>query len=273
MYHGTIPVLAEKCGSAQIPKPYGLRLIEEPAPFDQDCKAWAIYTRKENDPVRIALKAEIEEYNALIEAVRNEPGFIDFFVQNGLAVTRPQIEECFSRNLADKLFTLKRYSFVQQLYVYGEWLFDVRSRPAYRLLPEELILPEHAVIIKNRTDDERDAAYFLCEHFQQNGLLPENVYSDSGEDKEIDYGYDWYDFYEQAREEMEHPDGRVVEVMKLLEGAGCLRSYSVQPKEFHPSWSVGMKSDCTIDVLVLDPAYLQDAELKEKICVILKSRD
>ncbi len=268
MIHDKITIYAEQIRPAQIPETYELRSITGRAPFDEDWKAWSIYTRKEDDPIRIQLQQEIGEYNAVIEAFHSEPDFMQFFVQNGLAVTRQQITENFSAELAEKLFTIRDYLFAQQIYTYEDWLFDPSGMPEYKLIPDGMF-KESVLMIENPTDDERDVTYYLCEHFEKHGLLPENVDYEDG--SEINYGYGWFECYEQARECMEHPDVRVLKAMELLKNAGYLAVCSVRPKEFHPAWSVRKKSDCSVDVYVLDPKYTEDGEMMEQLRTVLKS--
>ncbi len=268
MLHDKTTIYAEQIRPAQIPAEYELRPIIGRATFDEDWKAWSIYTRKEDDPVRIQLQQEIGEYNTVIEAIHSEPDFMQFFLQHGLAVTRQQITENFSAELADKIFTLRRYLFAQQIYTYEDWLFDPIGMPEYQLIPDGMF-KESVLMIENPTDDERDVTYYLCEHFEKHGLLPENEDHEDG--TEIDYGYNWFECYEQARESMERPDVRVLKAMELLKEAGYLAVCSVRPKEFHPAWSAGKKSDCSLDVYLLDQKYAEDGEVMEQLRTVLKS--
>ena len=268
MLHDKTTIYAEQIRPAQIPTGYEMRPITDPVSFDEDWKAWSIYTRKEDDPVRIQLNQEIEEYNAVIEAIHSEPDFMQFFLQHGLAVTRQQITENFSAELADKFFTLGRYLFVQQIYTYEDWLFDPIGMPEYQLIPDDMF-KESLLMIENPTDDERDVTYHLCEHFEKHGLLPENVDHEDG--SEIDYGYGWFECYEQARESIEHPDVRVLKAMAILKNAGYLCVCSVRPKVFHPAWSVGKKSDCSLDVYLLNQKYVEDMEVMEQLRTVLSA--
>ena len=238
---------------------YKIELLGDKPSFAAGHIAWSVYTRNEDDPARIQLKKDIDEYNSVVKVINDTPGFVDFFVQHELVLTKDQISEQFSQELADIIFTLKDYSFIHQLHIHNGQLFDIASQ---KILEYKINTPEHSLVIENLSEDERDATYYLCVQFEKDGLMPDDTLDDQM--------YNWVDCYDQARDDMEKPDGRVIRVMDLLSEKGYLTTYSIQPKEDHPSLCLKYPSNGLFDVYVLDLDYNNDAKLTEQIKEYLK---
>ena len=73
-----------------IPEDYAIKQIKEPVQFMQDYMGWAVYTRKETDPVRIKFTEQVAQYNCILQAICDTPGFIDFFNKNELIISKEQ---------------------------------------------------------------------------------------------------------------------------------------------------------------------------------------
>ena len=237
-----------------IPEDYHIEILKDKPSFLEDHIAWSIYTRKDDDPVRVQLQKEIDEYNSVVKVILDTPGFVDFFLQHDLVLTKEQILEQFSQELADIIFTLKDYPFVHQLHINNNQLFDIASQ---KILEYKIDKSEHSLVIENLSEDERDATFYLCVQLEKDGLMPENTQDDQM--------YDWFESYEQARDDLEKPDGRVMRVINLLSEKGYLKVYSIQPKEKHPSLCLRYPCNGSFEVYVLDLDYINDAKLTEQI--------
>ena len=71
-----------------IPENYKIELLGDKPSFDAGHIAWSVYTRNEDDPARIQLKKDIDEYNSVVKVINDTPGFVDFFVQHELVLTK-----------------------------------------------------------------------------------------------------------------------------------------------------------------------------------------
>lgn len=281
MFHGKTKITAILKEDTHIPQDYAINQIKGYALFGKSYMAWAIYTRDNDDPIRMKIEHEVQEYNNIINEIHKYPTFTEFFKDNNLAVTRNQITEQFGEELANNIFKMKRYSFQQSLYTSKDWLCSIECRPIYTVSTgkETIQLQKYSsdlyalnksenenYIFWNLTEDERDATYYICCILEQMGFL-ENLY----DDETIDYNYNWYDCYEQAQDDINHPDIRLMKIMELLETNGYLKSYSVLPETFHPSWSYDFKSDGTADWFILESSFIENIELSNKIRNIVYS--
>lgn len=230
-----------------IPEDYAIKQIKEPVQFMQDYMGWAVYTRKETDPVRIKFTEQVAQYNCILQAICDTPGFIDFFNKNELIISKEQIEQEFSAELADLVFSMGDYEFIHQLNVKGNYLFD-RLRVEYDYSIEQ---SENSIVIENRSDDLRDATFLLCLQLEKDGLMPDVFEND----------FEWFECYDQARDDLDEPDGRVLRIIELLNSNGFLNEYLI---EIDPSQPV-ISSDYPMEVFVLNLDYKENDVLKQRI--------
>ena len=235
-----------------IPEDYAIKQIKEPVQFMQDYMGWAVYTRKETDPVRIKFTEQFAQYNCILQAMCDTPGFIDFFNKNELIISKEQIEQEFSAELADLVFSMGDYEFIHQLNVKGNYLFD-RLRVEYDYSIEQ---SENSIVIENRSDDLRDATFLLCLQLEKDGLMPDVFEND----------FEWFECYDQARDDLDEPDGRVLRIIELLNSNGFLNEYLI---EIDPSQPV-ISSDYPMEVFVLNLDYKENDVLKQRIKNMLR---
>jgi len=235
-----------------IPEDYAIKQIKEPVQFMQDYMGWAVYTRKETDPVRIKFTEQVAQYNCILQAICDTPGFIDFFNKNELIISKEQIEQEFSAELADLVFSMGDYEFIHQLNVKGNYLFD-RLRVEYDYRIEQ---SENSIVIENRSDDLRDATFLLCLQLEKDGLMPDVFEND----------FEWFECYDQARDDLDEPDGRVLRIIELLNSNGFLNEYLI---EIDPSQPV-ISSDYPMEVFVLNLDYKENDVLKQRIKNMLR---
>lgn len=235
-----------------IPEDYAIKQIKEPVQFMQDYMGWAVYTRKETDPVRIKFTEQVAQYNCILQAICDTPGFIDFFNKNELIISKEQIEQEFSAELADLVFSMGDYEFIHQLNVKGNYLFD-RLRVEYDYSIEQ---SENSIVIENRSDDLRDATFLLCLQLEKDGLMPDVFEND----------FEWFECYDQARDDLDEPDGRVLRIIELLNSNGFLNEYLI---EIDPSQPV-ISSDYPMEVFVLNLDYKENDVLKQRIKNMLR---
>lgn len=235
-----------------IPEDYAIKQIKEPVQFMQDYMGWAVYTRKETDPVRIKFTEQVAQYNCIVQAICDTPGFIDFFTKNELIISKKQIEQEFSAELADLVFSMGDYEFIHQLNVKENYLFD-RLRVEYDYRIEQ---SENSIIIENRSDDLRDATFFLCVQLEKDGLMPDVFEND----------FEWFECYDQARDDLDEPDGRVLQIIELLKSNGFLNEYLIEIATSQPVIS----SDYPMKVFVLNLDYKENDVLKQRIKSMLR---
>ena len=245
---------------ASIPENYAIKLIKEPVQFEQEYMPWAVYTRKESDPVRIKIKEQVNQYNNIVQALLDTPTFIEYFAKHELIVSKEQLERDFSTDLANLVFSMDDYEFIHQLNIKGDLLFD-RLRIDYNY---NINHPKNSFVFENRSEDLRDATFTLCLQLEKDGLMPEEIqYTD---EDYIDNKYGWFECYDQARDDLEFPDGRVLNVLELLKHEGYIREYCI---EIEPSQPI-LSSDYPMEVFLLNPDYVKDTALTEKIKKLLK---
>lgn len=235
-----------------IPEDYAIKQIKEPVQLMQDYMGWAVYTRKETDPIRIKFTEQVAQYNCILQAICDTPGFIDFFNKNELIISKEQIEQEFSAELADLVFSMGDYEFIHQLNVKGNYLFD-RLRVEYDYSIEQ---SENSIVIENRSDDLRDATFLLCLQLEKDGLMPDVFEND----------FEWFECYDQARDDLDEPDGRVLRIIELLNSNGFLNEYLI---EIDPSKPV-ISSDYPMEVFVLNLDYKENDVLKQRIKNMLR---
>lgn len=235
-----------------IPEDYAIKQIKEPVQFMQDYMGWAVYTRKETDPVRIKFTEQVAQYNCILQAICDTPGFIDFFNKNELIISKEQIEQEFSAELADLVFSMGDYEFIHQLNVKGNYLFD-RLRVEYDYSIEQ---SENSIVIENRSDDLRDATFLLCLQLEKDGLMPDVFEND----------FEWFECYDQARDDLDEPDGRVLRIIELLNSNGFLNEYLIEIDQSQPVIS----SDYPMEVFVLNLDYKENDVLKQRIKNMLR---
>lgn len=243
-----------------IPEDYAIKHIKEPVQFMQDYMGWAVYTREKSDPVRIKFTEQVAQYNRIIQALQETPGFLDLFTRNELIISKEQIEQEFSVELANLVFSMDDYEFIHQLNIKGNYLFD-RLRMEYEYNIEQ---PDNSLVIKNLSDDLRDATFGLCLQLEEDGLMPEEIETEDGD--YISNGFGWFDCYDQGRDDLDAPDGRVVRVLDLLKSCGYIKEYVVEIEQSQPVIS----SDYPMEVFVLNLDYKNDTALAEQIKELLK---
>lgn len=278
MYHGKNEVTAIKVENFSLPDNYSIERIEGRIPFAKDYLPWAILTRRPDDPVRRKLAAQIEQYNRVVDAINTTPDFLPFFISNGLMLTRDQIQGRWSDDFADLLFSLENYLFDQRLYANAQWFFSSDCSPKYSFVVQGDIIHfeiKNSVIhysypstsrysyIWNPTDDERDMTFWLWCELDHKKLLPDRECEEDAFDRYVDY-----ECYEQGKDSMVYPDPRLVKCLDLLEKFGYLKTYSIHPADEHPCWTIGMKSDYSVDLALFDKKAFTDSLMKEKIRLI-----
>lgn len=248
------------------PENYSIKQLKEPVQFMQDYMGWAVYTREKTDPVRVKFTTQVNQYNQIVQAILDTPGFVEFFVKSNLIVSKDQIKTLFSSELADLIFSMEEYEFIYQLHVKGDFLFD-RIRAEYEYSIDQ---PENTKVITNESDDLRDATFLLCLQLEKDGLMPEDVWDESEEneyaDLLVDHCYEWFECYDQSRDDMAYPDGRVLRVIELLKQRGYLKEYLVKIDDTQPVLS----SIYPLELFVLDLGYKNDNELTVQIEDLLK---
>lgn len=224
-----------------ISKDYKIILIEIPVQSDLDNESKEEGAPDESNIDKKVMAEEILQYNRIVQSITDEPGFINFFIKNNLLVTRKQLEEHFSCDLADLVFSMPDLRCPHQLHVSGDFVFD----PGFEF-------SENLLVIENHFYDPLDvsASYSLCLQLEKDGLIPE------------DDDYNWFYNYEQEKDDIERPDGRVTRALELLESKGYATKYYVNMND---------RESEDHYVYVIDLNYIKNRELVSQIQKVLRS--
>ena len=276
-YHGKKKVLAERFKAAKIATPFVLHRIEGYPRFDADYMGWAIFTRNPQDPERLAVENGVSTYNSIVDQLNATPGFLSYFEDHDLIVTKEQIAEDWSPELSESIFRLEEYLFQQEIHVSQNTLYADGCCSTYRVTLDEVTLEfrkeksviRHRVlsglhkidlVMWNRTDDELDFTFYLWQYFDARTLIQLTDEIDSG-----------YSVYEQGRDCM-NPDERMLRALTVLEQANYLKTYSVDLSAY-PYWSTGIKSDGTVDIALLSPEWKKDLKIVNELKSFLEAEE
>ena len=231
----------------------------------------------EDSPTKKQLKESIEEYNAYLTALETIPGFIEFFIEHGLCVSRDVVEKRWSKEIAEIVFEKKSYIFARDLLVDDTLLFDKSVSKEYSVSidGETLVLPNgkdadcypihchDKRIIWNWVDNGHDFCFYLWE------LLGAPYRKNEAVNDDIDGDEVWYSFdaYDQIRKDCIEP--QLVHIFQLLEKSNYIKTYTIKPTEKNPLWQYYGKTDGSIDCALVDLSFSENKALIEKIDSLL----
>lgn len=275
MYNGTNRIVAGTTATSSDYAEYTLQELsfETMQLPSKSYLPWAIYTSEVGSERRTRIEQLIAEYNSAVKEFLNAPGLMDFFRENGLILSRAQIEQGWGEELSDKLFRLNDYFFIQSLRAVGnlivgtgvpspEYLMTIPKigNIRFRITPDGNITynyptNEEYVLAWNRSNDERDFTYELW------NLLSDYCYDSSDAAS--------YECWDQGRDDLDHPDERWSQCLRYLEQLGFIDTYSVNPQIPCPAWFNAEKTSGSFDFMVLDKRFLKNEEAMAEVTKIL----
>lgn len=192
------------------------------------------------------LRNAVEEYNEYLEKLETIPGFLDYFVNHGLCVSREEVAKQWSEEIADIVFSKKSYCFTTELTIMKGYLFDYQYSVKYKVTIDgtDVLLPigENAEAyptsingknaIWNWVDNGHDICFdlwrLLGERTEQYDEIEE---TESDEDDAVSY---WsFDIYDQIR--YDDPEPQLVKIFKKLESLGYIQTYTIKSEKEDPN--------------------------------------
>ncbi len=224
------------------------------------------------------VRAATEEYNEYLAKIEAIPGFLDYFKQNGFCVSRKEVSDKWSEEIADLVFSLQSYCFFTDLTIIHDYLFDCSLSVKYQATidGEQISIPigkpntayanmfNCKKAIWNWVDNGHDFCLYLWMLLGERGSQNEEAEED---ENAVHYGFDAYD---QFRHDYVEP--QLVNVFKKLESLGYIVSYTIKPEHEDPRWIDYGKTDGTIDLALVDLSFKDDKECMDQIELLLWQR-
>ena len=79
-----------------------------------------------------SIRKDVKDYNEYLAKLEAIPGFLEFFKQHGFCVSRENVSEKWSEEIADIVFSKKKYCFSTELSNQDGYLFDNSISVAYQ---------------------------------------------------------------------------------------------------------------------------------------------
>ena len=226
-----------------------------------------------------AVRSSVEDYNEYLAKLESIPGFLDFFKEKGLCVSREAVSEKWSEEIVDLVFSKKNYCFSTELSMQNDYLFDNSIPVAYHAqIGEEIISlpigkPDFAYpatingkkAIWNWVDNGHDFCFYLWELLGEPYRQNEEAEED---DNAICYHFGAYDLYRG-----EHVEPQFINIFQKLESLGYIESYTIKAEKKDPRWIYYGKEDGTVDLALVDMSFLKNRLVMEQIELLLWQRE
>jgi hypothetical protein len=236
---------------------------------------WKIFFSSKEDEIKQNLLKDIAEYNQYVDQLKSIPGLIDSFVQHHLSLSRKNVQEGWSQEIADFVFSKREYGFETDLVIVNDFLLDRRMSFDYEVCIDGQVLtlpigktsasyPHHIGkhdLMWNWVNNGHDFCRDLWEILGSPYCKDK---SGNAADDEITYQFD---AYEQFRSNPVEP--QLVAIFHKLEALHYIKAYTLCPKDRNPYWALFGKSDGSIDVAFVDPDFKKNSLVKEQIGLLL----
>ena len=240
---------------------------------------WDVFFSRKEDEIKQNLLKDIAEYNRYVDRIKSIPGLIDFFVQHDLWLSRQDVQERWSREIADFVFSKKEYDFETDLVIVNDFLLDQRMSFDYEVclkgptlqLPigkSSMSYPHHMGMYNlmwnwvNNGHDFCPALWKMLGSPYCQGKL-ENAADDA-----VTYEFDAY-----AQFRFNPVEPQLVAIFHKLEALYYIKTYTIYPQVKNPYWALFGKSDGSIDVALVDPTFKKNSLVKEQIELLLWAKD
>ena len=228
----------------------------------------------EDSPTKKQLREAVNQYNSYIDKLESIPGFLEFFVENGMCVSKDDIKEKWSKEIAEIVFGKKSYVFSTDISIIDGFLFDKSVNREYEVFisGESIALPigKRADEYPSQSQGKRliwnwiDNGHDFCLSLWEILGAPFREVDDNEEDPaENEVTYYSFDAYDQIRGETVEP--QLVNIFHLLENEGYISAYTIKPEKKDPLWRWYGKTDNSIDLAFVDLSFLKNKPLADKI--------
>ncbi len=223
----------------------------------------------------VSLRRDVEEYNTYLDNLEKIPGFLQFFQEHGYCVSREDVTQKWSKEIADQVFSLRRYRFYTELVISCGYLMDVSIHSIY-----QMNIDHNPVSISFEESDDGYPQMIggkrTIWNWISNGhdfcaqlwvLLYEIAWDQlvfDGDDRPVSYCFDVYNEFRG-----EDPEPQLVKIFRKLESLGYLESYTLKSEKEDPRWFYEGKEDGTIDVALIDMSFEKNSLLMEQIKLLL----
>ncbi|MGP2526785.1 Metal binding domain of Ada [Acidaminococcus fermentans] len=240
---------------------------------------WEVFFSKKKDEIKLNLLKDIAEYNRYVDRLESIPGLIDFFVQHDLRLSRQEVQERWSRKTADYVFSKKEYDFETDLVIVNDFLLDRRASIDYEICLEGQVL-QLPIGKSSMSYPHHVGAYVLMWNWVNNGhdfcpalwKMLGSPYCKGGLENTTDDAVTYeFDAYEQFRFNPVEP--QMAAIFHKLEALHYIKTYTICPQVRNPYWALFGKSDGSIDVALVDPAFKKNSLVKEQIELLLWAKD
>ncbi len=260
---------------------YSFERIEYPHVYFASRSAAYHYDKAEDSEEVTRLKKAINEYNAYTEKLESIPGFKAFFVEHRFCVSRSEVTQKWSDEVADFVFSKKNYIFHTDLKCFKNYLIDGSIPIHYSVIIDgtELILPigsgddypnkiANKHIVWNWVDNGHD----LCAGLWEILGMPHRQGDHDDEYDETEPGdnevvYPNFEYYYEFRELP--PEPQLVRIFAKLENLGYIKTYTILPDRDDFIWEYRGKTGGSIDCAVVDMSFLKNKLVMEQINQLL----
>lgn len=226
-----------------------------------------------------AVRRSVEEYNNYLAKVEAIPGFLDFFKEHGFCISRESVSEKWSEEIADVVFSKKRYCFSTELSNQDGYLFDISIPVVYHAQIEKNIVslpigkPDSAypntingkTVIWNWVDNGHDFCFYLWKLLGEPCCQSKELEED---ENAVHYDFDAYDQYRA-----EYVEPQLVNIFQKLESLGYIESYTIKAQQKDPRWVYYGKEDGSVDLALVDMSFLKNKLVMEQIELLLWQRE
>lgn len=259
-----------------IPQTYSFQRLHYPDVYIPNrSAAWGIYCSPEDSEIKNRLKSSIDSYNAYLDRLDSIDGFKLYFVSHNLCVSREEIADHWSEEIAQLVFSKESYIFQTDLKIIRNCLIDISVPISYSVCIDgsELNLPigkdsssypatiGDKRLLWNWTDNGHDFCYSLWDLLGQ----PYSENEEAEEDEEAVHYY--FDAYDQFR--YEEPEIQLVRVFSKLESLGYLKTFTISPNKNDNRWNYYCKSNGSIDCAIIDMSFIKNKLVMEQIHLLL----
>ncbi len=222
-----------------------------------------------------SLRRDVEEYNEYLLFLEKIPDFLQFFQEHSYCVSRENVTQNWSAEIAERVFSLRKYRFYTELGIVRDHLMDISIPVVY-----QMNIDDHSISVSFEGSDDaypemiggKNAiwnwianGHDFCAHLW---LLLDDIISQDRElydgDMPVSYAFDVYDQFRR-----ENPEPQLVKIFRKLESLGYLESYTIKPNIEDPRWFYEGKKDGTIDVALIDMSFKKNSLLIEQIRLLL----
>lgn len=223
----------------------------------------------------VSLRRDVEKYNTYLDNLEKIPDFLQFFQEHGYCVSREDVTQKWSEEIAEQVFSLRRYRFYTELVISRDYLMDVDIPVIYQMNidhnPVTFSFEESDDGYPEMIDGKKAIwnwianGHDFCAHLYI--LLDEiswKTHKFDVDDPPVIYCFDVYNEFRR-----EDPEPQLMKIFGKLESLGYLESYTIKPEKEDPRWFYEGKKNGTIDVAVIDMSFEKNSLLMEQIKLLL----